>query len=82
MVSLISSGGHLALAAFGAIFCFYFCYMQATCSLVLVQGGFSWWKVFFGKMSHRMFRAMSEGVSDTNKKTNYIACQETARQIY
>jgi hypothetical protein len=42
MVSLISSGGHLALAAFGAIFCFYFCYMQATCSLVLVQGGFSW----------------------------------------
>jgi hypothetical protein len=33
----------------------------------------------FGKMSHRMFHAMLEEVFDTNKKTNYIVCLETAR---
>jgi hypothetical protein len=37
---------------------------------------------FLVKISHRMFRAMSEGVFDTNKKTNYIACLKTARRIY
>jgi hypothetical protein len=29
-----------------------------------------------------MFRRMSEGVFDTNKKTNYIAHLKTARPIY
>jgi len=33
-------------------------------------------------MSHRMFRGCRKGFSDTNKKTNYIARLETARQIY
>jgi len=39
-------------------------------------------KNFF--MSHRMCRknACREGFLETNKKTNYIARQETVRQIY
>jgi hypothetical protein len=55
--------------------------LLATATTPAYWVGLVGWK-FFRKISHRMFRTMSEGVFYTNKKTNYIACLETARRIY
>jgi hypothetical protein len=68
--------GGYCLQLFGELW-----FQRLTGSRRMTKGLFSCW----GKnilVSHQMFQVMSEGCSDSNKKTNYITRLETARQIY
>jgi hypothetical protein len=63
------------------LLCYHYAILCFTCNKMLVRPCWDaksfWWKCHIG-CSVRC----RKGFLDTNKKTNYIACLETARRIY